>query len=175
MVIIVLFFTLAKQRILTAQKSLVTLPKIGNNERLSDDQTDGRERKKSGLMPPPPSRVSSFGKLANLDIVAKLNEYVFDEEGLLSDTVSSSDAMLDEEDEEVAEENMLCFKDDDGLILKLERNSSAIDPDDYGSELLIIPDAACDAFIIGKPGGPVKRKRLSDSWDEFIEITGVDI
>ncbi|XP_066922581.1 patatin-like phospholipase domain-containing protein 2 [Clytia hemisphaerica] len=160
-----------KRRILTAQKSLVTIPIVKNDSLLKIDE------EKSGLDAPPPSRVSSFVKLTDLDIVSKLNSYVFDEQVLFSDHSSSPD--LTEEDDYLAEvdedgKTMFCVKDDDGLVLKFDRSQSTYDPDDYGSELQLYPDPVYDALVVGQ-----KRRKFSfdsdvDSWDDFVEINGCD-
>ena len=160
-----------KRRILTAQKSLMTIPIIKN------DSLSKIDEEKSGLDAPPPSRVSSFVEQADLDIVSKLNSYVFDEQIVLSDHSSSPD--LTEEDEYLAEveeegKTMFCVKDDDGLVLKFDRSQSTYDPDDYGSELQVYPDPVYDALVVGQ-----KRRKFSfdsdvDSWDDFVEINGCD-
>ena len=151
---------------MTAQQSLVTLPILGRNSS-SDSSFDSKSP--NGLNAPPPSRVSSLAQIAEVDIMSKLNEYVFEESALLSGDSSSTD-------QDDVEEEIFCVKDDDGLILKLDRSKSNYDPDDYGSELQIIPDSIYDALVIG---GPDQQQGLTinemmESWDDFIEIHSAD-
>jgi len=157
---------LAKNRILTAQQSLVTLPILEKNSNSSDSINS---KSSNGLNPPPPSRVSSIARLAELDIMSKLNEYVFEESRQLSGNSSSTDQTYDEDDNDVdVEEKMFCVKDDDGLILKFDRSEKNYDPDDYGSELHIVPDPIYDAR--GKDQQLELKNEMMESCDDFVEI-----
>ena len=156
---------LAKNRLLTAEKSLVTLPKIK-----SFDQ-------ESGLCAPPPSRVPSFVKLPELNLMSKLQDYVFEEKVIFSSDVecgseeSEGSGMFDDD---YVDEEVFCVKDDDGLIMKFDRSVPAYNPDDYGSELQISADSHYDddeITMMKNLNDMVNRKSfMTESWDDFVEV-----
>ena len=156
----------AKKRLLTAQKSLVTLPVIDSTATIINLSSLQEE---SGIKPPPPSRVSSFAKLPDLDILSKLQNYVFEEKVVYSssDGSSSEEGTVVFEDDYVDQE-VFCLKDDDGLILKFDRGVTNYDPDDYGSELILYPDP------LYEQGGCGSKLFTTGSWDDFVEINGCD-
>lgn len=181
---------LAKNRLLIAQKSLVTLPKIKNtSSNTSIDQ-------ESGLYAPPPSRVPSFVKLPEvrsfvklpeLNIISKLQDYVFEEKVIFpSDGECGSEESVMFEDDDYVDEEMFCVKDDDGLILKFDRSVSAYDPDDYGSELHLVSadpdyngyDDACGGITMMKNLNNKNNRDgkcfITDSWEDFVEVNGCD-
>ena len=163
---------LAKNRLLTAQQSLVTLPITG----ITSSSTNFDLQQESGINAPPPSRVSSFVKLPDLDIMSKLQDYVFEEKVVFSsdgDSEESEGVMFD--DDYAVDVDVLCVKDDDGLIMKFDRNVLAYDPDDYGSELQLFPDPIYDGGItITKKIKGQEKSLVRDSWDDFVEINGYD-